>query len=343
MARSSAGGDNSFGQLGQGDVTQRGDGPGEMGDDLPAIDLGTGRTAVSLVAGRSHACARLDNGAVKCWGQNFYGQLGLGDTFYRGDELGEMGDALPAVDLGTGRTALSLALGANHTCARLDNGTVKCWGLNFKGQLGLGDDLRRGDASGEMDDNLPAVDLGTGRTAVSLITGDSHTCALLDDDTVKCWGQNSRGQLGLGDSLDRGDLRRQMGDDLRAVDLGTGRTAVSIAAGGDHTCAILDDGQVKCWGNNFFGQLGLGHLATIGDGLNEMGDFLPPVSLGSRFTAVSLSAGENHTCALLNNGAIKCWGYNEFGQLGLEDSFLRGLAPETMGDNLSIVTLGTLP
>jgi len=98
---------------------------------------------------------------VKCWGSNYSGQLGLGDTNNRGDGPGEMGDNLPAVDLGTGRTATAISCKNSYCCALLDNKSVKCWGYNGSGQLGLGDTNNRGDASGEMGDNLPAVDLGS--------------------------------------------------------------------------------------------------------------------------------------------------------------------------------------
>jgi alpha-tubulin suppressor-like RCC1 family protein len=108
-----------------------------------------------------YACALLDNKSVKCWGSNYNGQLGLGDTNSRGDAPGEMGDNLPAVDLGTGRTATAIFCTYSHTCALLDNKSVKCWGDNYNGRLGLGDTNHRGDEPGEMGDNLPAVDLGS--------------------------------------------------------------------------------------------------------------------------------------------------------------------------------------
>ena len=132
----------------------------------------------------------------------------------------------------------------------LDDDKVKCWGRNDFGQLGLGDTANRGDDPGEMGDALPAVDLGTGRTAKMISAGNDHTCAVLDDDSVKCWGYNGWGQLGLGDTLDRGDGPGEMGDDLDAVDLGTNRTAKMISAGEHHACAVLDDASVKCWESN---------------------------------------------------------------------------------------------
>jgi len=252
----------------------------EMGDNLPAVDLGTGRTATAIAVGIYHTCAILDDASVKCWGSGSRGQLGLGNTNNRGDSSGEMGDNLPTVDLGTGRSATAIAAAQYHTCALLDNKSVKCWGNTGYGQLGLGDENNRGDAPGEMGDNLPAVDLGTGRTATAIATGDSHTCALLDNKSVKCWGYNGYGQLGLGDTSNRGDASGEMGDNLPAVDLGTGRTATAVAVGIYHTCAFLDDTSVKCWGINVSGQLGLGDANYRGDASGEMGNNLPAADLG---------------------------------------------------------------
>ena len=333
-------GDNGSGQLGLGDTADRGDNPGEMGDDLPAVALGTGRSATAISAGGDHTCARLDNGTVKCWGENAFGRLGQGDINDRGDNPGEMGDDLPAVALGTGRTAASVTAGSFHTCALLDNGTVRCWGANSSGKLGLGDTANRGDGVNEMGDNLPAVALGTGRTAtaVSADSGSLHTCVRLDNAAVKCWGENGRGQLGLGDTADRGDSAGEMGDSLPAVTLGTGRTVAAVTAGGDHTCARLDDATLKCWGLNFDGQLGLGDISGRGDGAGEMGDSLPAVSLGSGRTLLAVTGGGLHTCALLDNAAVKCWGRN-VGSLGLGDTDDRGDDAGEMGDNLPAVDL----
>ena len=101
--------------------------------------------------------------------------------------------------------------------------------------LGLGEPLGRGRYAGEMCADLPAVDLGTGRTAKMIDAGRAHTCALLDDDSVKCWGYNNHGELGLGHTLYRGEGAGEMGDNLPVVDLGTGRTAKTISAGSSHT------------------------------------------------------------------------------------------------------------
>jgi alpha-tubulin suppressor-like RCC1 family protein len=327
------------GGLGLGDVQDRGDGPGEMGANLPAVDLGPGRTALELAVGTSYTCARLDDGSVKCWGNNLFGGPGLGDLQNRGDGPGEMGASLPAVALGPGRTALQISA-SNHTCARLDDGSVKCWGNNSDGQLGLADVQNRGDSPGAMGANLPAVDLGPGRTALQISAGGAHTCARLDDGSVKCWGNNSDGQLGLGDVQNRGDGPGEMGASLPAVDLGPGRTALQISAGFNHTCARLDDGSVKCWGLNSEGQLGLGDVQRRGDGPGELGASLPAVALGPGRTALQISAGAFTTCARLDNGSVKCWGLNGLGQLGLGDVQRRGDGPGEMGANLPAVDLG---
>ena len=333
-------GQSGNGQLGDGNGLNQGDDPGEMGAARPVIDLGANRTATSITAGAAHACAIVDHALVKCWGSNGFGQLGLGDTANRGDAPGEMGDALPAVDLGTGRTATAIAAGQLHTCALLDDGTVKCWGQNFFGQLGLGDSAHRGDAAGEMGDSLPTVPLGTGRTATAIGAGDLHTCALLDDGTVKCWGSGNSGQLGQGNAGMRGDNPGELGDAMAPIALGTGRTATAIAVGSSHTCALLDDASVKCWGVNGAGQLGRGDTNARGDGPGEMGDSLAAIALGTGRTATGIATGSEQTCALLDDGTVKCWGQNNNGQLGQGDTADRGDQPGELGDALTAVNLG---
>lgn len=333
-------GANEQGELGLGDTQKRGDEAGEMGDNLPEVNLGTDRTASEITVGGSQSCAILDNGELKCWGSNGDGELGVGDTNDRGDEAGEMGDDLPAVDLGTNRTAATVAAGSEHTCALLDNGEVKCWGENVDGKLGLGDTESRGDESGEMGENLLAVDLGTNRTAAQIAVGDAHTCALLENGDVKCWGSGEEGGLGLGDTENRGDDPGEMGDDLPPVDLGAGRTAVDITAGDSYTCAVLDNDELKCWGQNFSGQLGLGDTNHRGDESGEMGGNLPIVNLGTDRTAAQVITGESHTCVRLESKEVKCWGRNAEAELGLGDTENRGDASGEMGDNLPAIELG---
>jgi hypothetical protein len=317
-----------------------------MGDNLPAVDLGTGRTATAIASSDNGTCALLDNGSVKCWGNNSSGQAGFGGGQGIGDEPNEMGDNLPAVPLGTGRTATAIAAGAEHYCALLDDATVKCWGRNTSGQLGQGDTANRGGNPVNMGDNLPAISLGTGRTATAVAAGGNHSCALLDNETVKCWGAGGSGAIGTGDTSNRGDGADEMGDHLPPISLGAGRTVTAIAAGGHHNCALLDDGTVKCWGMGSSGELGLGDDLNRGDGPGEeMGDHLARVQLGTGLAATSVVAGSDHTCARLANGSLKCWGDNAGGKLGIgiTGSSARGDAAGEMGDNLPAVLLQSPP
>jgi alpha-tubulin suppressor-like RCC1 family protein len=333
-------GENQWGQLGLGDTENRGDGADEVGAALPLVDLGPGEEVIALASGVFHTCALLSGGRVKCWGWNYSGQLGLGDTENRGDGADEMGAALPLVDLGPGETATAIAAGYEHTCALLESGSVKCWGSNGNGQLGLGDIVNRGNGPGQMGAKLPPIDLGPGKTATAIAAGGVHTCALLSGGSVKCWGWNLYGQLGLGDIANRGDVPGQMGAKLPPVDLGPGEMVTAIAAGGFHTCALLQGGEVKCWGWNLYGQLGLGDQANHGDVPGQMGDNLPVIDLGPGETVSAIAAGQAHSCALLQNGRVKCWGRNDNGLLGIGDTDARGDDPGEMGAQLPVIDLG---
>ncbi|HQZ84314.1 MAG TPA: hypothetical protein PLB21_01625 [Actinomycetota bacterium] len=352
-------GANGNGQLGQGDTKARGDQPGEMGAALPPIDLGKGRTVLDVAAGGAHTCAVLDNGAVKCWGLNRTGQLGLGDATQRGSAAGQMGDNLPAVNLGAGMTAVAITAGKQHTCAVLKSGAVKCWGYNARGELGLGTTTTMGINASQMGDNLPAVKLGNGRSATTISAGWYFNCAVLDNRSVKCWGFNNYGQLGVGTTVNQGTQPSQMGDNLKAVPLGTDAKgmpaeAEDVSAGGGHVCAQIDqpadrkrdNNTVKCWGDNEQGQLGQGDTRNRGDQPNELGDALPAIALGTATTTEvnDVVAGGFQTCALLGIGgkkkeAVKCFGGNDQGQLGLGNTTNRGDAAGEMGDALPAVSL----
>lgn len=384
-------GSGAWGAPGLGDQEHRGDQPGEMGAALPRVELGTGESAIAISSGYAHNCALLKGGNVKCWGGAGPGQLGTEDSMVLGDDPGEMGDALAPLKLGTGRTAIAIASGHAHNCAILDDNSLKCWGQNIFSQLGIGHDINWGDNPGEMGDGLPAVDLGTGKYAVQVAPAESHTCALLNDATVKCWGRNDLGHLGLGDTNYRGDEPGDMGDALPAVNLGTGLNVVQIAAGGETSCALFDDGRVKCWGPSKCSEVGgPATLNKFGDEPEDMGDNLPfndlgehkatfiavgwggvcailedgnvtcwgcggygglgmagpkddlgtdVVNLGTGRTAKSIFLNYPRTCAVLDNGTIKCWGYNVVGQLGLGDTVNRGSKASDMGDNLPNVPI----
>jgi len=318
------------------------------GSSLPTDTCLSGCIAapVDIYMKADDACVRFGHERAKCWGANAYGELGLGDIQARGDVADELGDHLPFLELGLGRKIKSLAPGGGFTCALLDDGSVKCWGFCVVGACGIGDLNLRGDNPNEMADNLPAVPLGAGRTAKAINSGASHTCAILDNDTLKCWGQNTYGNLGQGDTMDRGNLPGQLGDTLPPISFGTNLIVLQTAGGTGFHCAILKDvvsggKQVKCWGANALGQLGLGDVVMRGDEPGEMGDALPAVNLGNVGEVLQIDSTVAHTCALFAGGKVKCWGSNDHGQLGLGDKNNRGDASGEMGDVLPFVDLGT--
>eukprot|EP01084_Bolivina_argentea_P106771 190989_1 len=302
------------GYLGYGNTTTIGDEPGEMGEDLQEVDLGEGVKVIQIALGAYHTCALLSTNGVKCWGYGNYGQLGYGKTDNI-DGPGEMGEDLQEVDLGAVKV-IQIALGAYHTCALLSTNGVKCWGHGSYGQLGYGNKNHKGDGPGEMGKDLQEVDLGLGITVIQIAVGRYHTCALLSTGGVKCWGYGEYGQLGYGHKNDIGDEPGEMGTNLTEVDLGEGITAIQIALGDGHTCALLSTNGVKCWGQGQYGELGYGNQDKIGDGPGEMGKDLQEVDLGLGITVIQIAVGRYHTCALLSTNGVKCWGHGSYGQLG---------------------------
>ncbi|MEC8107162.1 MAG: putative Ig domain-containing protein, partial [Candidatus Thermoplasmatota archaeon] len=291
-------GRNNAGQLG----TSGGD------KDTPqAINLGTGRTATSIYAGGNFNCAILDDASVKCWGHNNAGQLGIGS---------QVNTNTPTTinSLGSGRTAVTLALAHHSMCALLDDGSVKCWGANHQGQLGNG-----GSPSLLTSPPSSAIDLGTGRTAKAITGGETHFCAILDDNSIKCWGGGANGKLGTGSTSGQNTPTSTSGS------FASGRYAVAIDAGYQHTCVILDNGDLTCWGSDSNGQLGNG--ATVTGTKSSLQS--TTVDLGIGRTAISLSAGGQHTCAQLDNGELKCWGNRGSGQVGDNGGFGSSVSDRT--------------
>ena len=322
-------------------------------------------------------CALFDNEStletketfLKCWGEATYGFLGSGDEIERGDSLNEMGDNLSSVDLGTSAYISQMETGNIFSCAILDNEStvnvvetlLKCWGLNGSGELGQEDADNKGDDVNEMGDNLSLTNLGDSLKIIEISTGVYHSCAMLDDENtveidniIKCWGHNFAGRLGLGDTNNRGDDANEMGNNLPFVSLGLKLRVLGISTGFSHNCVILDDTRtliiekkVKCWGANAYGQLSYGDTTKRGNHENEMGDNLAFVNLGTNIDVLKITASFEHTCAVIDNKStvaidslIKCWGRNQFGQLGQGSTTTIGDTPNEIGDNLSFTDIG---
>ena len=300
------------------------------------------QSGMQITTGLSHSCAILTDGAVKCWGYNTNGELGLGDTASRGTDSNDMGANLPVIDLGSGSdgvkyTAKAVSAGDAHTCAILNDDSLKCWGLNASGQLGIGNLLSQGDARNEMGNFLPKVNLGTGKTAKLVSAGVSHTCAILNDDSLKCWGANASGQLGYGNNV------ALTSPNATSIAFDAGRTVRAVSAGISHSCVILDDASVHCWGNNASGQLGLENDTNVNAPISTA------VNLGKDqtevpITAVQLNSRGDHSCAILTDGSVKCWGNNVNGQLGQNTDLSSlptiGKYVDQMGNNLPAIFLG---
>ena len=286
-------------------------------------------------------CSLLVGGLVKCWGLATDGNLGIGiSSGAIGDVSSDMGNNLAPVNVGTGVSVADICTGYYHQCVVLSNSKVKCWGSNGDGQLGLGTTVAKmGTALVDMGNNLPSVSLGTGLTATQVVVGNYHSCALLNNNLVKCWGANNYGQLGLNSTTYKGRASTDMGDNLMYTVLSSTGGVGSIAGGHSHTCAILlSTNQTKCWGLNSNGILGVGDQSNRGHAANSMGDNLPPVNLGTGMYAVQISAGNDHTCALLNDATVKCWGNSNY--CGFGDTNNRGGTLASMGDALPRVNLG---
>ncbi len=275
-------------------------------------------TRSTLAVGSSHSCAVVrvgteTTGRVKCWGDNESGQLGLGDTRPRGPRSSQMGDALAFVPLPADADIIAVDARLQTSCALARDGRLWCWGDNSAGQLGQGDTRARGTQPTEIN-ALPPIDLPGKVTTFAL--GGWHVCAVLEDASVRCWGEGNSGETGNGETGRRGDQPGELGASLPPVDLGSGRRAAAVAAGETHSCVLLQGGAIKCFGEGRYGVLGLADTRGRGTTPDEMGDALPVVSLGA-FAATELVSGSLHACARAPSQQIVCWGANRLGQLGI--------------------------
>ena len=250
-----------------------------------------GDPIMALSSGGDSTCAIREDLTLWCWGMNNYGQLGHGTT--------SQGTMPAVVQLPSGITPLAVTVGGNHACALDDAGAVYCWGYNNEGQLGLGNTTQS--------DSPIQVTLPASTRALAISAGEAHTCAILDDQSITCWGRNTYGQVGDGTT----DNRQQP----TSVILSGQNDPVMIASGFQSTCALFDDGSLQCWGRNAYGELGIG--STV--------DSASPQSVlsMSAHDAYDVSLGNGFACAAFHDGSARCWGYNNYGQLGVGDTSSR--------------------
>ena len=260
--------------------------------------------SILQIASRDHhTCVLFDNKKIKCWGWNFYGQLGLG---YTGGSIGDNETVLSQGFVNVGANVLQISLGESHTCVLLEDKNVKCWGRNTHGVLGPDHPL-----NADISDPSSIQSLNVGFPVKQIASGRYFNCVLGESGQVKCWGENTNGQLGYGHTNHLGDSSIETFSRIPFVEIGGEVQKLSL--GYSHACALLTDGNVKCWGDNSFGQLGLGHENTIGD--NELPSSVGTISLGQ--TALDISVGYWHSCAVLADKNIRCWGRNSSGELSL--------------------------
>ncbi|MBC8074072.1 MAG: hypothetical protein IAG13_37475 [Deltaproteobacteria bacterium] len=305
--------------------------PALFGDDedpVYAPQLEALITPSLIVAGLYHVCAADSRGVVVCWGGNDYYQLGYGNT----ETIGDDEKPEDAGRVQTGGPVTALGVGGGFTCALRNDGVV-CWGANGggSGRLGQGTEPVYDFADPAM---LPAIQLGG--TPVRLAVGESHACAVLSNGAVRCWGSSEHGVLGLGEGVGDG---LDVGDDevpgvMPAINLGFGAEAIDVTCGYENTCALLDDGSVRCWGIHAVLGQGMGPQ-TIGD--DETPASVTAIALPLPATHIALSKfAFAHACAILSDGTIRCWGDARGGALGYGDT-------EDIGDDETPAELPPVP
>ena len=324
-----------------------GDGSGENSRYFVGASVIGVASPKSVSCAYAFCCAVLD-GAVKCWGRNEKGQIGDGTTtnaltpvsvpgitaasFARcgravccavledatavcwgNSDWGEIGDQIPNVPTGAGPAAVKdvdgdampvimtgivdIGPGDDHTCALLSTGEVKCWGYQASGNGALGD------GTGSINSLTPVtVDGLTGKKAKSLSVGLCHSCVVIVDGTVMCWGRNTVGVIGDGTTAHKFSA-------TAVISLPAGNPVTSVSCGSHHTCVTLQDGGVMCWGYNNMGQIGqVGQTGRIGDVFSNTNTNQPTGAIYGIDSAISVSAGQHHTCAALEDGSMRCWG-----------------------------------
>jgi alpha-tubulin suppressor-like RCC1 family protein len=266
----------------------------ETGTATPtgAPSLSPTSRVLAIAGGQFHSCALLRVGTVKCWGSNAGGALGNGRL--------SAANPTPVTAIGIrGATAITAggnptAFGYQDSCALLAGGTVTCWGANGGGQLG-------NPAIPRNQSTVPVHVIGIS-DATEISANEFHACALLPGGTVKCWGSNASGMLGVGTNTPLS---------ATPVTVAGLSGVAAVATGYLHTCALLSAGTVKCWGSNGSGMLGNTGITSYSS---------KPVDVTGLTGVTAIAVGSSHACALLVAGTVECWGNASTGALGNGDT-----------------------
>lgn len=317
---------------------------GQIGDGAredrvtPSFVEGLG-DAVEVAAGGGHTCARTSGGRVRCWGARTVGQLGDGLPLVGSTAT----EVLTPADVPSVASASQVATGDAHTCVLVGRGAVRCFGINDTGELG----------DGELERSSAARPVSGIEAATQIALGASHACARIADGAVACWGSNENAQLGTpasptlcgGIECAREPVEVPGLRDVVEVALAGNRSCARLASGAvrcwgffaegvkrtptaiagladvrgialgrSHACALRGDGSVWCWGEGGRGQIGRPVTTPCprGPGVCD----LVPRAVPGLSGVKTIAAGGDSTCALLEDGTIRCWGRNHHGQLG---------------------------
>lgn len=304
-------GRNTHGQLGNAAMT-------DSAVPVDVVGLSSGVSAIT--AGSDHTCALTTSGGVMCWGQGDFGRLGDGSSIDK---------TVPVAVSGLSTGVVEIGASLYHTCALTDAGGLKCWGDLYNGTINVGGTTE------VFITHTPADVPGLTSGVTAFATGADHTCAVTTSGAVSCLGRGNNGRLGDGQSTSYSTPHA-------VPDLASGVAA--LAAGPVHTCALLVDGNVKCWGQNTYGQLGDGSTSTRSTPVAVTSGPADVVAL----TASGLTIGGSHTCAVTRAGSIWCWGSGSHGEIGDNRGVDTPIPTSNNGTNAAVaararLTVSSLP
>ena len=267
---------------------------GHMPGQTPVAIDSLGTAVHQVIGGPNHSCAIQSDGAVSCWGANDKGQLGSG--------VATEAPSTTTVDLvNPCGPARALALGFRYTCAALLDGTVRCWGMNYRGSLG-------DPSTTDYFKPTPVRVRNLGSKAVALAAANHTTCAVIDDGAVRCWGYNKQGQVGSGSMAE---------EVLRAERVALDRAAISVVAGRDFVCALASDKTVWCWGSGTSYAQGqqVPPVCKTDSSQNDEPCSRTPLQVPGLSDIEEIAAGTHTVCARTASGELFCWGQVRLGTM----------------------------